>query len=202
MKPARQFPQTAQGRAAFTLAEIMVATAIFSMVIIGLVYSHVLGLKMFNITATKLNASQQARAALNQVRDEIRSAKAAYVGNATSNGFASITGNGLREGNAVQIVPSSNTNSPICYYRDPAYNDLKRIDGTNPIEVVSLCITNPIVFYAEDYAGNTLTNNQNNRVIRMSLEFYQWEFLAGNANARPYYDYYHLQTRITRRAIQ
>jgi hypothetical protein len=40
-----------------------------------------------------------------------------------------------------------------------------------------------------------LTNDQNNRVIRMNLEFYQWEF-------SDVYEYYRLQTKITCRAIE
>lgn len=187
------------GAGGFTLSEIMVAMAIFSLVVIGVVYSHIFGLKMFNITATKLTASQGARAALNRVRDEIRSAKTVYVGNGNRAGFASVTGNAPRQGNAVRIVPSANTNISIWYYVDPQDEKLKRAT-TNQLEVIASFITNQVAFYAEDYLGNVLTNDQNNRVIKMSLEFYQWEFPVTRVGA--YYDYYHLQTRITRRAIE
>ena len=37
-------------------------------------------------------------------------------------------------------------------------------------------ITNQLVFTAEDFKGKVLTNSQNNRVIRMVLEFYQKEY--------------------------
>jgi hypothetical protein len=61
--------------------------------------------------------------------------------------------------------------------------------------VVANFVTNLIPFRAENYLGQVLTNNQNNRVIRMNLEFYQWEFPEE-------YDYYGLQTKVTRRAIE
>jgi hypothetical protein len=40
-----------------------------------------------------------------------------------------------------------------------------------------------------------LTNNQNNRVIAMTLHFYQPEYPGGVKGS----DFYHLHTRVTRR---
>ena len=65
--------------AAFTLAEIMTAAAVFSLVIIGVVYSHLFGLRLFNITATRLGATAGSRAALNRVCDDIRSGKVTRI---------------------------------------------------------------------------------------------------------------------------
>jgi hypothetical protein len=59
-----------------------------------------------------------------------------------------------------------------------------------------------MVFRAEDFRGNILTNDRNNRVIRMMLEFYQWEYPIASAGPGGMYDYYRLQTRITRRLIE
>jgi len=39
-------------------------------------------------------------------------------------------------------------------------------------------------------------------VIRMMLEFYQWEYPLAAAGQGAMYDYYRLQTRITRRLIE
>ena len=53
-----------------------------------------------------------------------------------------------------------------------------------------------MAFTAQDFSGNVLTNNQNNRVIHLTLEFYQpARFLLGA-------DYYKLETSMTRRALQ
>lgn len=187
----------------FTLAELMTATAIFSLVVIAVVYSHLLGLRMFNITATKLSASTNARAALNEVRDEIRSAKMLRVGNGDNTGFTNITGNGLRQGNALQIYPTVSTNVYARYYLDAQAQELKRVTaGTTQPTVVARFVTNRLGFAAEDYAGNVLTTDQNNRVVRMNLQFYQWEFPVARAGAGAFYDYYQLQTRMTRRTIE
>jgi hypothetical protein len=181
----------------------MTASAIFSLVVIGVVYSHLLGLRMFNITATKLSASANARAALNELRDEIRSAKMLQVGNGNNLGFTNIVGNVLRQGNALQIYPTTATNTYARYYMDAQAQELKRVvAGSTTAVVISQFITNQVAFAAEDYAGNVLTTDQNNRVIRMSLQFYQWEFPVARAGVGAYYDYYPLQTRMTRRTIE
>ncbi|HWW02085.1 MAG TPA: hypothetical protein VNZ64_20460 [Candidatus Acidoferrum sp.] len=207
MKAAAPVPSGEESRRAalsgFTLAELMTASAIFSLVVIAVVYSHLLGLRMFNITATKLSASANARAALNELRDEIRSAKMLQVGNGNNFGFTNIVGNALRQGNALQIYPTTATNTYARYYMDTQAQELKRVvAGSTTAVVISQFITNQVAFAAEDYAGNVLTTDQNNRVIRMSLQFYQWEFPVARGGVGAYYDYYPLQTRMTRRTIE
>src|SRR3974390_2648584 len=96
-------PRTRLCQAAFTLAEIMTAMGLFSLVVMGLVYSQLFGMKMFNITATKLSASDSARKVLNYVCNDGRSGKMLDVGNGDNTGFTNITLDGLRQGNALQI---------------------------------------------------------------------------------------------------
>ncbi len=189
--------------AGFTLTEIMTAMAIFSLVVIAVVYSHLLGLRMYNITATKLSASASARSALNQVRDDIRSAKLLYVGNGNARGFTNVADNAPRRGNALQLYPTKATNVFLRYYTDQQKQALMRWEsGTTNVILVAPYVTNLVSFTAEDFAGNTLTNDQNNRVVRMNIDFYQWEFPVAQAGGGAYYDYYRLQTRITRRTIE
>jgi hypothetical protein len=191
------------GQAAFTLAEIMTAMGLFSLVVIGVVYSQLFGMKMFNITATRLSASDSARKVLDFVRDDIRSGKLLYVGNGDSTQFTNIGFNGLRQGNALQIYPTADTNVFIRYYLDSASKSLRRTaSGSNQVKVLAHFLTNTIAFYAEDYAGHAVTNDQNNRIIRMDLDFYQWEFPVAQAGAGAFYSSYHLQTRMTRRALE
>ena len=186
---------------AFTLAEMMTAMTLFSLVVIAVIYSHLFGLRMFNITAAKIGASQAARAAMNQVRDDIRSGKLIYVGSGNGESFTNVALSDPRQGNALQIYPQAGGTNFVRYYLDPASQTLKRVasDGTN-IQTIASFITNQVVFCAEDCAGNILTNDQNNRIIRMTLEFYQWEFPIAQVGA--YYDYFRVQTRMARRAIE
>jgi hypothetical protein len=189
--------------AAFTLTDLMTAMLLFSLVVLGVVYTHLFSLRMFRITVTKLSASAGARRSLNLVRDEIRSGKMLYVGHGDNLGFTRIADNSPQDGNALQIYPTASTNTYVRYYLDSANQELKRVvaGSTQPF-IIARYITNQLAFRAEDYTGNALTNSQNNRVIRMTLEFFQWDFPAGRRGGGAYYDYYRLQTRITRRTIE
>jgi hypothetical protein len=198
-----KLPRRPAEEAGMTLAEIMTVTAVFSLVVIALISVQITGMKMFNITATKLSASHSARGALNKVRDEIRSGKILYVGTGTANSFTFIADNQPHQGNALQICPTANTNNYTRFYINPEAQTLNRVTSSSTnIEIVARYITNYVAFRAEDHLGNVLTNNQNNRVIRMVLELYQWEFPVAQAGVGSYYDYYRLQTRITRRTIE
>jgi hypothetical protein len=190
-------------RSAFTLAEIMTAMGLFSLVVIGVVYSQLFGMRMFNVTSTRVAASDNARKVLNRVRDDIRSGKLLYVGSGSSTSFTHIALNSLHQGNALQIYPTTDTNVFIRYYLDTATQTLRRTaSGTGQDQVLAPYLTNQIAFIAEDFRGYTLTNDQNNRVIKMVLDFYQWEFPVAQAGAGAYYESYHLQTRLTRRTIE
>ena len=190
-------------QSAFTLAEIVTAMGLFSLVVIGLVYSQLFGMRTFNITSTRVSASDNARKVLNRVRDDVRSGKLLYVGSGSSTGFTHIALNSPHQGNALQIHPTTDTNVFIRYYLDTATQTLRRTaSGTGRVEVLAPYLTNQIAFIAEDFAGRALTNDQNNRVIKLVLDFYQWEFPVAQAGAGAFYESYHLQTRITRRTIE
>lgn len=188
-------------RAAFTITELMIAAGLFSLVVIGSVLSHLVGLRMCAINQTKLKTTQTARTVLNRTEDDIRTATKIEVGNGDAIGFTNITGNRPRQGNAIRIYPTLNTNIFIRYYLDPSDHTLKRVLSNGGREAIANFITNTIPFTAEDYAGNVLTNDQNNRVIRMNFEFYQWEFASPNPGGRSSYDYFRVQTKIARRAL-
>ena len=86
---------------------------------------------------------------------------------------------------------------------DPKESALKSMaSGSSAATVVASFVTNALVFRAEDFLGNVLTNNQDNRVIKMTLEFYQLQYPIVRIGPGYLYDYYRLQTRITRRAIE
>jgi hypothetical protein len=196
----------------FTLMEMMVTCFIFLFIFVGgLVALQIFGLRVYTLGATKLSATAGALKVLNQIRDDIRQAKTLGVGNVTNSLPSTFNNpiNGLNVGNALQIFPTTNNVPYTIYYLDTSTstNNLKMAttsDGIN-FNTVSLAsyITNQIVFDAEDFQGNILTNNVNNRIIRMELDFYQWEYPIGyvggiGLNA---YDYYRLTTKISRRDI-
>ena len=191
-----------RSQAGLTLVETLIVAGLFGVVIVGLVTSQVTGLQMFSSTATRLVASQSTRGALNTVRDEIRSAKAVEVGSGSRTSFVRAAQT-LQQGNAVQIYLAAGTNQYVRIFLDPTACTLNRLTSDNPSPVVlATSVTNRVGFFAEDFKGNLLTNNQDNRVIRMFLEFSQWEFPSQGFASGSKYDYFRLQTRITRRAIE
>jgi prepilin-type N-terminal cleavage/methylation domain-containing protein len=192
---------------AFTLTEIMVVMAIFTLVVAGVVSVQLFGMRVNTLAATKLIATTGGRETFNTMRDIIRSANVTLVGTyspTSGQGFIQTT-NGLPQiGNALQVQYTNfpNTNTYI-FYKDPS-NPKNLVCSLNKNKVNKLAsyVTNYNCFQAEDYQGNILSNYQNNPVIRITLQFSQWEYpiavIGGNAvNA---YDYYQLRTRVTRRA--
>lgn len=202
MRPVQPQPtNTRRPAGGFTLPEVVVVMALFSLLLAALISMQLVGLKMHRISETKLTATSEGREALTVLRDEIRMAKFLYVGNGDATGFVAITNDLPHIGNALQIWPTTNLSRFVRYYVDAATHTLMRYTNGQARPIAGF-VTNLLAFRAEDFRGNVLTNNVNNRVIRMTLEFYQWQWPLATAGAGGMYDYYRLQTRVTRRAIE
>jgi prepilin-type N-terminal cleavage/methylation domain-containing protein len=202
----------------FTLVEMVVAITVFALVVLATVAVQIYAMRVYTLAATKLNASEESRVAMNDIRDTIREARVLYVGTFVTNdlnpviGFAPLTNGISQEGNALLIYPTTQiTNDFTLAYVAPSptslpasANSLYVLIYTNGDMVLSNdvadYITNQMAFDAENFEGSILTNNQNNYLIRMTLDFSQWEqsmALAGaGSNA---YDYYQISTVVTRR---
>lgn len=190
-------------RLAYTLTEVMVASALFSLVIIGTISANVFGLRLYGITKAKLGASDEAREAVSRLVNEVRSAKTVRVGKGSLTTFEPIPMGNAQVGNALQIFPTTNSSQFIRYFWDPTDNRFKRTtDGAGASIVVANYISNRVVFRAEDHRGTILTNSQNNRVINLKLEFYQIQYPIVSIGPGGLFDYYKLETRITRRALE
>lgn len=202
LPPPSKFSRTLN-RSAYTLTEIMVASALFSLVVIGSVGANIFGLRLYGITKAKLGASDEARSAVSKLVNEVRSAKTVRVGYGSLTGFTNIPSGQPQAGNALQIYPTTNTSSFIRYYWDVSDSRFKRTtDGAASSVVVANFISNQVVFRAEDHIGNVLTTGQNNRVIDLKLEFFQIQYPIVNIGPGGLFDYYKLETRITRRALE
>ena len=191
-------------RAAFSLVETIVSLGIYLGIIVGtMVGLQIFGLRVHTLAATKLTATADSRKSLNALREQIRSAKTLYVGTYAQGAFSRIT-NGLPQtGNALAVYYTDINNVqgevPVVYYQSSSA--LYRMKS-NSVTLFANYVTNYYVFTAEDYQANTMTSYNNNPVIRITLQFYQWEyplcFIGSNGiNA---YNFYRLQTRISRRA--
>ncbi len=203
--PQSKFAADAGNRngAAFTFTETLVTTALVLMVLAGVITGHLFGVHMFQITKAKLGASDEARKAISYMISEIRSAKIVRIGNGNLTSFTEIGMNTQQVGNAIQIYPTVATNSYIRYFWDTTDKKLKKTTNSSSSSlVVANFITNSSVFTSEDYKGTILTNNQNNRVIGLSLQFYQIQYPIVMIGPGNFYDFYMLRTKITRRALE
>jgi hypothetical protein len=198
--------------------EMMMAVWVYVILLVAATVAiQIFGMRIYTLSATKLSATENARKALNQIRDNIREGKMLQVGNCVGNTafpFTAYSGTNAAMGDALQVYSTTNQAAPyIIYYLQTnastsvfASNNLMMCSvtatGTN---LVTLCsfITNNIIFDAEDYLGNIVTNNlYNNQVYHVTLQFYQWEFPIGSIiSAGGYYDYYQLRTKVCRRTL-
>jgi hypothetical protein len=207
---------------------MMVAIAVFSLVVLVTVAMQIYAARVYTLAATKLTAASDARIAMNDIRDKVRGARLVYVGNYVYNtgnppqDFSPMTNGDYQQGNALMIYPTTATNAFTLVYLQPGYktnnftafaangaplgtNSLLMVTYTNGgLEIsndVADFITNQIVFDAENFEGAILSSNQNNYIIHMTLNFAQWEYPIAyiGSNSFNAYDYYQLNTVMSRR---
>jgi type II secretory pathway pseudopilin PulG len=203
MKTLRQICKPRRfGRMGFTLVEILVSMVLFILIIGMILATQVYGFRMFSLVRPKLSASDDARKTVGRLVDEIRSADAVHVGRGDVKAFTEITPGLKQIGNSLLIYPTTNTNVYIRYFWDKNANALQRLTDSSPkMWTIAKSVSNEWIFAAEDYAGKTLTNNANNRVISVKLEFYETLYPKKTVGSGGFYEYYTIQTKATRRKI-
>jgi Tfp pilus assembly protein PilW len=209
-------------RMGFTLPEILIAMTIFMFLIAAVCALQLFAVRIYYLAATKLTATRDGRQTVNFIREQVREAKIIYIGSFTNSGSSSATfasiGDGTNEtGSALLIFPTTNTTYGTIFYKDQVVSNLCSVSYTGVTNSANglsftgtlqnfvtnaLFVTNYYVFQAEDYQGNVLSNNNNNRIIHVTLQFSQLEYpVVGIGGTNSMYDYYELQTRATRRTI-
>ncbi len=200
---------------------MLIALTVFGFIVMAMVALEIFGLRIYTLGATKLTATQGGRETLNALRDQIRAAKTVYVGTYNpqaahagmgTNGFTQAPLGTLQEGNAVEILPLNTvtgvtgTNGLIFYLDSTTSttNMLCSVSNGTP-RILASYVTNTTCFFEEDGYGNVLQNPQsykNNVVIRVVLQFSQWEYPIAVIGGKDFnaYDFYYLTTRITSRA--
>ena len=190
------------GQRAFTLPEMFLSLTVFIMAMGGLIAAHLYGLRMFQVVSPKLGASDEARGAVGRLINDIRSAKLIRLGNGSLSSFTEVGINSNQLGSAIQVYPTLDTNTYVRYFWDATDKRLKyTTNGSSSVYVIANSISNQLVFTAEDYAGHVQTNNYNNRVIGLLLQFFQIRYPQMPVGPGCYYDYYQFHIRITRRTI-
>lgn len=180
----------------FTLPELLIALTIFLMMIGGIIVANLFGLRIYQTTETKLNATQWSRETLMRLSDEIHSCNGAAVGTISNGTFMAFLDGETQQGSALLINPTTDTNSFILYFVDGDDQTFRRgTEQPGSTTILASCVTNALPFSAQDFLGNILTNNANNQVIHFCLEIYQPNSFMLSA------DYYKLESSIKQRVV-
>ena len=195
-----KIPSSGSSRSGFTLPEILIAMTIFLLVVAGIIAANLFGLRMFQVNNTKLTATQWSRDTFGKMTDEIHACSSMDILNSDTNGnLTGLLDGDVQQGNGIQIFPTTNTDTFIMYFvnlSDATFRQrIGKPSGTNTVSLAD-SVTNTIAFSAQDFSGNVLTHNLNNRVIHVTLDFYKPERFMLDS------DFYKLETSVTRRALQ
>lgn len=185
----------------FSMTQVMVASVIFLSVVGAVISTNFFGLRIMEVTQSKLGANEYTRRVLGTLTADIQAARLVTVGDGDSDSMTPAGLNRLQQGNAVQLCASTNTNTFIRYYRDPSDNALKRItNGMLVPTVVASYISNANVFTLESFRGVVLSNAQNNFVVGINLQFSEMPNPRSPMGADTYFQSYVVQTKVSRRA--
>jgi pilin/secretion family protein with methylation motif len=183
-------------RQAYTLVETMIASALLSLVILGILACHLAGLRFLQLIQPKLLNAQYERQTLGRLIEEVRSANSLQVGTGSQSTFSAAGPTNVQSGNALRIYPSTNTSQYIYYFHDLATATVQRVplQGTHAT-IIAGAVTNDTIFTMQDFAGNALTNSQNNAVMSLLLQFYCTSAWTGHSESAQ------VRTKVTRRNI-
>ena len=179
----------------------MIASTISLMVVGAVLAANLFGVRVIQITQPKVSASAAVRQTINPLVADITSAKMVRIGSGDLYSFTRVADGALKQGSAIQLYPSNDTNVFTRYFWDVADKKLKRVtNGSTNALVVANAITNSLVFSGEDWQGNILNNNQNNIVIGVTLQYSQLGGTNMPVGPTNYYKSYQVRTRIVHRS--
>ncbi|MGC3960324.1 MAG: prepilin-type N-terminal cleavage/methylation domain-containing protein [Verrucomicrobiota bacterium] len=192
-------PNRRRGALGMTLPEVMVTSVIFGLALAGFMGLHIFSMRYDMTVKMKLLASNDARNTLSKVAADIRTAGRVRIGTGDATNFAEVPFGQRQEGNALEVYPDKEaTNKFIRYFCDTDDDILKRYTSDGTEIIMARSVTNQLVFTSEDSFGQVLSNNFNNRVIGLNLQFVRNQ---GSGNGF-IYDYYQVRTKVTRRALE
>jgi prepilin-type N-terminal cleavage/methylation domain-containing protein len=188
----------AQRQAGLTLPEMMVASAVFSLTVLGFVYCQMFGMRQDQLVNSKIGASEQARLSFNDLANDIRAAKIWQIGNGDLSSFAGIPLGANQQGNALKLSMTTNTNTYYLYYFDTNARKLLRgHSGSMTKTCLAQYLTNTMYFQAQNYHGDNQTDLTHKGVINVMMQFCQYQYPITKIGPGYYYDYYKMELRVT-----
>lgn len=181
---------------AFTLPEVLVTLAVSVLISVAVVASQLYGIRMTELTQTRIHSNDKARQWIRLLSSDINSSQVVRIGTGSATSFTEASNNSPQEGNALQLHPSGNPHVYIRYFRSTDDSKLKRMAIDGSIADIASGISNPLVFSMEDVRGNVLTDRQNNSVIAIDLQFSHLENPDLPVGPEHHYKSYRFRTRI------
>jgi prepilin-type N-terminal cleavage/methylation domain-containing protein len=195
---------SALGRQAFTLVELMLTMAIFSMATLGLITLHLFGQRQDQLVQSKLGASDQSRRAFDRLAEDIRAAKIWRIGNGEFANFTVIPNGTAQQGNAVRLQLTTAPSNYIVYYFDTTERQLYRQHSGSPLPERTLIASgltnvtaNSMMFRAENFRGDTQTDLTHKGVVGVLLEFAEYQYPLTQVGPGLKYDYYKMEFKVT-----
>lgn len=191
---------------AYTLPEMLVASTVYVMAVLAVVYLNVFGLKLDELANSKSGASDIARQSFSKLFEDIRVAKGWQVGTGTLTTFTPCaTGTNLT-GNAIRLFPTTtsqfviDTNNYIVYYFDTSAKTLERRTSTTTSTQIASWLTNTMSFTVENPRGDVQTDLSYKGIIHVQMFFAQYLYPLTKIGSGYMYDSYQLNFRVASHA--
>jgi hypothetical protein len=195
----------------YTLVEmLMSATLTVSVIVMGTLAVHLMGLREDKLLESKAGASDSTRRNISQFRNDIYGAKGWQIGNWNGSTFNSITNGANMQGNALMIYPLIlianqviDSSKFVLYYFDT--NNAANFDGhmvytnssTGSNQIIVSNLIAPLFFTIENYQGLTQTVTTYKSVIHATFNFSQFQYPLTQVGSNCLFNNYKIDVRAT-----
>ena len=174
----------------------MVASAVFSLTVMGFVYCQMFGMRQDQLVNSKIGASEQARLSFNELANDIRAAKIWQIGNGNLSSFTGIPLGTNQRGNALKLSMTADTNQYYLYYFNTT-NLFRGHSGSTTVRCLAKYLTNTMYFQAQDFGGTNQTTLTHKGVINVVMQFCQLQYPLTRIGPGYFYDSYKMELRVT-----
>lgn len=158
-----------RGEAGFTLAEVMVASAIFTIIMGSIIALNLFSARVTSGIGRLLELSAQSNV-LNLMVNDIKSSQQSSVQNYDGTAFTAIPLGQPQQGNALSVSIQNGTNTQQVYYYVNSAGQLYRWDASANITRKYLTdITNTVAFSSQTYSGSVISNQIARTLIDINL---------------------------------
>jgi len=179
--------RSAGNESGLSMVEMMVSMAIFILLMTAVIYANIFGMRYDQLVCSKLGASEQSRRSFEKLTSDIRSSKIWRIGTGNRTAFTPLPNATNMIGNAIQLSPSTDTNLWVRYYFETngpfttqPNGRLCRLTSAGQYTICAQYLTNSsgtsMVFSAQNYLGQQMTDYQAKYVIDTLMEFSQYQY--------------------------